>query len=717
MAEQSAGASLLSCCRKLLYVCEECRNNAPTERNVRKLNHLPLSIRVPIEADNPSIVRWEEKCIRCGMCKDACTNLMGVHGTYTFAETGGKAVCIYCGQCANVCPVDSITERDESSQVRQAMADPDKIVVVSTSPAVRASLGEAFGMAPGAFVEGKMVALLRALGADYVLDTNFAADLTIMEEASELLVRLTEKDRPLPQFTSCCPGWVHFAEVYFPELLPHLSTAKSPIGMQGPTVKTYFAKQMGLDPKKIVHVALTPCTAKKFEIRREEMHAAGDYHGAADMRDTDQVITTRELARWAKAEGIDWNSLEDSAYDSLMGTASGAGVIFGNTGGVMEAALRTAYASITGQSAPAELLQLNAVRGYDGVREAQVSLGDQTVQVAVVYGTANARRFLQHMKESGKQYHFVEVMACPGGCIGGGGQPKDLSKNGDEIRRSRIEALYRRDGSMALRSSHENPEIKAVYEAFYGQPLSELAEKMLHTSYQDRSDIIQRKDTKNMSKWKCKVCGYIHEGDTPPEACPLCKQPASAFEKIEEAPAKGGNPYAGTQTEKNLEAAFAGESQARNKYTYFASVAQREGYEQIAALFTQTAENEKAHARLWFEELHGLGDTAENLLHAAEGENYEWTDMYDGFAKTAEAEGFPELAAKFRLVAAIEKRHEERYRALLRNVETAQVFEKSEIKMWECRNCGHIVVGPAAPEVCPTCLYPKSYFEIHCDNY
>ena len=690
---------------------------------MRKLKHLPLSVRVPIEEDNPSIVRWEEKCIRCGMCKEACTERMGVHGTYTLEQTGGKAICIYCGQCANVCPVDSITERDECPQVRQAIADPDRVVVVSTSPSVRASLGEAFGMEPGAFVEGKMVALLRALGADYVLDTNFAADLTIVEEASELIRRITEKDRPLPQFTSCCPGWVHFAEIYAPELLPHLSTAKSPIGMQGPTVKTYFAQKMGLDPRKIVHVALTPCTAKKFEIRREEMHAAADYHGVEGMRDTDQVITTRELARWAKEAGVDWNTLEDSAYDSLMGTASGAGVIFGNTGGVMEAALRTAYAYLTGREAPAALLELESVRGYEGVREAQVEIGDQILQVAVVFGTANARTFLKHIQESGKEYHFVEVMACPGGCIGGGGQPKDLLRDGDETRKSRIVALYRRDSSMALRSSHENPEIQAVYEAFYGKPLSEMAEKMLHTTYQDQSGLIQtdcpnqKGEEKTMKKWKCKVCGYIHEGDSAPEFCPICKQPASAFELMEEAPVKSAGKYAGTQTEKNLEAAFAGESQARNKYTYFASVAQREGYEQIAELFLKTAENEKAHAKLWFEELHGLGDTAENLRHAAEGENYEWTDMYDGFAKTAEEEGFPELAAKFRLVAAIEKRHEERYRALLHNVETAQVFEKSEVKVWECRNCGHIVVGTAAPEVCPTCQYGKSFFEIHEDNY
>ena len=228
------------------------------------------------------------------------------------------------------------------------------------------------------------------------------------------------------------------------------------------------------------------------------------------------------------------------------------------------------------------------------------------------------------------------------------------------------------------------------------------------------NDVTERKETEKVEKWKCKVCGYIHEGPmTPDFKCPVCKQPASSFEKIGEA----DNPYAGTQTEKNLQAAFAGESQARNKYTYFASVAKKEGYEQISALFLKTAENEKEHAKMWFKELKGIGDTAQNLLHAAEGENYEWTNMYDGFAKTAEEEGFPELAAKFRLVAAIEKHHEERYRKLLANVETMKVFEKSEVKIWECRNCGHIVVGTKAPEVCPTCNHPRSYFEINAENY
>ena len=290
-------------------------------------------------------------------------------------------------------------------------------------------------------------------------------------------------------------------------------------------------------------------------------------------------------------------------------------------------------------------------------------------------------------------------------------------KDADEVRKARIDSLYKKDAEMTLRKSHENPSIKRIYEEFYGKPLSEMAEKMLHTMYEDKSMILNSKGGKKMAQWKCKVCGYIYEGEELPAdfTCPLCKQPASAFEKISEA--KPANKYAGTQTEKNLEAAFAGESQARNKYTYFASVAKKEGYEQISALFLKTADNEKEHAKMWFKELNGIGDTAQNLGAAADGENYEWTDMYEGFAKTAEAEGFPELAAKFRAVGEIEKHHEERYRALLKNVETAAVFAKSEVKVWECRNCGHIVVGTNAPDKCPVCNHPQSYFEVHAENY
>ncbi len=457
------------------------------------MNHLPLEVRVPIEQDNPSICRIEEKCIKCGMCKDVCTYDIGVHGTYTFDQTGGKAVCIHCGQCANVCPVDSIVEKYEYLQVKQAIQDPDKIVIVSTSPSVRASLGEEFGMEDGSFVQGKMVALLRKLGADYVLDTNFAADLTIMEEASELIERIKNKNLPLPQFTSCCPAWVKFAELYYPELLPNISTAKSPIGMQGPTIKTYFAKKMGIDPKKIVNVALTPCTAKKFEIRRDEMCASAKYYDDDTLRDMDYVITTRELAKWAKEESIEFTALEDSSYDDFMGEASGAGVIFGNTGGVMEAALRTAYEFIENQPAPLDLLQLTPIRGYDGIRESAVYMGGSLVHVAVVYGTANLRKFLDLLKSGEKQYHFVEVMTCPGGCIGGGGQPKNILKDKDVVRKSRIQSLYQKDASMTIRKSHENPDIKRIYQEFYGKPLSELAEKMLHTCYEDRSNTLHVK--------------------------------------------------------------------------------------------------------------------------------------------------------------------------------------------------------------------------------
>lgn len=496
------------------------------------MKHMPLDVRVPIEDDNPSIVRDEDKCVKCGMCKTVCTKDIGVHGTYTFEQTNGEAVCIHCGQCANVCPVSSITEKDEYMDIRAAVQDSEKIVIVSTSPSVRAALGEEFGMNAGEFVEGKMVALLRKLGVDYVLDTNFAADLTIVEEASELIERVTKGTGPLPQFTSCCPAWIKYTEMYYPELIPNLSTAKSPIGMQGPTIKTYFAKKMGLDPKKIVNVALTPCTAKKYEIRREEMHSASDYYGGLDIKDMDYVLTTRELALWAKEEAIDFAGLQDSAYDNIMGQASGAAVIFGNTGGVMEAALRTAYEYITEEEAPELLYDLQPVRGYEGIKEASLKIKDMDINVAVVYGTANARKMIERIKRGDKQYHFVEVMTCPGGCIGGGGQPKDILKDAEQVRKARIASLYKRDAEMTLRKSHENPSIKQIYEEFYGKPLSEMAEKMLHTYYEDKSMIFHAKGEQKMAQWKCKVCGYIYEGESLPAdfTCPVCNHPQSYFE-------------------------------------------------------------------------------------------------------------------------------------------------------------------------------------------
>ena len=542
--------------------------------------HLSESIRVPIEADNPAIRRIENICIKCGQCRDICRDYISVLGYYDLSKTNDTAVCIHCGQCANVCPVSSITETPEMDAVIAAAKDPDKVLIVSTSPSVRVSLGEAFGMQRGSFVEGKMIALLRKLGADYVLDTNFAADMTIVEEASELVERLTTHNKPLPQFTSCCPAWVKFAEIYYPELLPNISSAKSPIGMQGPTIKTYFAKKMGIDPKKIVNVALTPCTAKKFEIRRGEMNASARYLDLPGLRDMDHVITTHELADWAKKAGIDFSSLEDSKFDKLMGEASGAGVIFGNTGGVMEAAVRTAYEFVTHEPAPKELYTLEPVRGMQEIREAAVEIGTLRLQLAVIYGTSNVRRFLSMAKESGKHYDFIEVMTCPGGCIGGGGQPKADVEERRTMVDSRIESLYKRDAQMKLRKSHENPELKQLYEEFYRKPLSPIAEEMLHTSYTDRSGLlgedagkyktlltfdVDGAEAKNGAaaffgeetgknarsertgnynyeevttpgsatrKWKCRVCGYIYEGDNPPAECPICHMDSSYFDPV-----------------------------------------------------------------------------------------------------------------------------------------------------------------------------------------
>lgn len=540
--------------------------------------HLSESIRVPIEADNPAIRRIENLCIKCGQCRDICRDYISVLGYYDLSKTNDTAVCIHCGQCANVCPVSSITETPEMDAVIAAAKDPDKVLIISTSPSVRVSLGEAFGMQRGSFVEGKMIALLRKLGADYVLDTNFAADMTIVEEASELVERLTTHNKPLPQFTSCCPAWVKFAEIYYPELLPNISSAKSPIGMQGPTIKTYFAKKMGIDPKKIVNVALTPCTAKKFEIRRGEMNASARYLDLPGLRDMDHVITTRELADWAKKADIDFSTLGDSKFDKLMGEASGAGVIFGNTGGVMEAAVRTAYEFVTHEPAPKELYTLEPVRGMQEIREAAVEIGTLRLQLAVIYGTSNVRRFLSMAKKSGKHYDFIEVMTCPGGCIGGGGQPKADVEERRTMVDSRIESLYKRDAQMKLRKSHENPELKHLYEEFYRKPLSPIAEEMLHTSYTDRSGLlgedagkyktlltfdVDGAEAKNGAaaffgeetgknarsertgnyeevttpgsatrKWKCRVCGYIYEGDNPPAECPICHMDSSYFDPV-----------------------------------------------------------------------------------------------------------------------------------------------------------------------------------------
>ncbi|MDO5291766.1 MAG: [FeFe] hydrogenase, group A [bacterium] len=450
--------------------------------------HTCLEKRVPIELCNPSLELIEDKCIKCGLCKRVCKDYVTVQGYYDLERTNDEAICIHCGQCITACPTDAIVEKTEYAMVKEAIADPEKIVVFSTAPAVRIALGDCFGVEEGSFVEGKMVAMLRKLGADYVTDVNFGADLTIMEEASELIERVTTGHGKLPQFTSCCPSWVEFAETFYPEIIPNLSTAKSPIAMQGATIKTYFAKKMNLDPAKIVHVTIAPCTAKKFEVRREEMNAAGRYHGMEEMRDTDFLLTTKELADWAKEENIEFEALENSAFDPLMGEGSGAGLIFGNTGGVMEAALRTSYEFITKEKAPEEFYELVPVRGMEEMKEATVTIGEYTLNVAVIYGTGNVRKLLEQLENGEKEYHFIEVMTCPGGCIGGAGQPKHKRNKIAGVRQARIDSLYNVDKQMAKRASYENMEIKALYEEFYQKPLSELSEELLHTSYVDRSE-------------------------------------------------------------------------------------------------------------------------------------------------------------------------------------------------------------------------------------
>lgn len=679
--------------------------------------HLPLNVRVAIEEDNPSIVRDESLCIKCGQCKLVCQEKIHVHGFYSLEDTNDTAICIHCGQCANVCPTNSIHERDEYQKVKEWIHDKEKIVIVSTSPSVRVSLGEAFLMEPGSFVEGKMVALLRKLGFDYVLDTNFAADLTIMEEANELVERI-QNNGVLPQFTSCCPAWIKYVETFEPQYIPNLSTAKSPIGMQGPTVKSYFAKKMGIDPERIINVALTPCTAKKFEIRREELNSAKTYLELPEIKDMDHVITARELAKWAKEENIDFSSLPEDTYDPLMSQASGGGILFGNSGGVMEAALRSAYHIMTKEEPKAELLNLQPVRGFDDVKAGSLDINGIEVKFAVISTTASAERFLRQIEQTKEKYHFIEVMTCPGGCIGGGGQPKEWLQADPDTLKKRMQGLYQRDQEAAIKSSYANPEIIQLYTDFYQQPLSAFSKQMLHTNYKDRSEDLVKGKRKPMKKFRCKICGYIHEAESlaPDFVCPLCKMGADQFEEIMEE-SKTGSKYAGTKTEKNLMEAFAGESQARNKYKYFAQKATIEGYEQIASIFMETSEQESQHAKMWYQEFHGIGDTMENLETAAQGENDEWTDMYQRMAKEAREEGFIDLAEKFERVAAVEKAHEARYRKLLERLQNGEVFKEAGAVFWMCRQCGHLHFDIHAPEVCPTCGYPKAYFERQATNY
>lgn len=503
--------------------------------------HEYVDIRVPIEKDNPAILRNESMCIKCGKCKEVCTKQIGVAGYYDLAKTDNKAICVHCGQCANVCPTGAITQRNHYLSVAKEIANPDKTVVFMTSPSVRVALGEEFGMDAGSCVEGKMVAALKTLGGDYVFDTTFAADLTIMEEASELIERITNK-KPLPQYTSCCPAWVRFAEMYYPEILPHISSSKSPISMFGPTIKTYFAKEENINPKNIITVALTPCTAKKAEILREEMSDASKYHQDESYPDVDYVITTRELGDWLKANNIDLSTLKEKEYDSLMPKGSGAGIIFGNTGGVMEAALRSAYYMLTGKQPPENLLSFSPVRGLEDVKSATIEINDITIKVAVIHGLASIRSFIA--SEEASTYHFVEVMTCRGGCIGGGGQPKPkMGQDLEDMRKKRIQGLYTMDETIALRNSHDNPNIQRLYKEFYATPLSTLAKKLLHTSYHVRDDLgedpskyheIEKEDTsKGSLQYVCDICGFVYEGDITKEGsdyvCPICQAPKEVF--------------------------------------------------------------------------------------------------------------------------------------------------------------------------------------------
>ena len=435
-----------------------------------------------IDCSNPSLVRDQEKCILCGRCIRICRDVQGMD-VYSFAGRGFNtivstafehdlkdAACTYCGQCASVCPTGAIVEKDDTEQVWQAINDPEKVVIVQTAPSVRVALGEELNIPAGSIVTGKMVAALRSLGFDKIFDTNFSADLTIMEEGHEFLDRL-QNGGVLPMITSCSPGWVNMIELKYPELLPHLSTAKSPQQMFGAVAKTYFAEQAGIDPAKIVSVSVMPCTAKKAEAQREEMCDSG-------YRDVDIVITTRELGRMIREAGIDFASLPEENFDSPLGTGSGAGVIFGTTGGVMEAALRTVADVVSGQDLPK--VDYTEVRGMEETREAVIEIAGREIRIAVVNTLGSARKMLERIKAGTADYQFIEVMACPGGCIGGGGQPVPVNR---EIRQKRREALFTCDRMSELRKSHENPEIKALYDNWLGKPLGEKAHHLLHTHY------------------------------------------------------------------------------------------------------------------------------------------------------------------------------------------------------------------------------------------